>query len=146
MARAAKNQVRGLKVRVSKLLERGSDSGSLDPVWFQERIGEDANTDTLSALQAVLKKGLPVLCIYSDSPDAQLFDLALPGLVREEGVSTSNLEHIVIPGKDHVFTMPGQSEELSRALIAWLRGETWNAISETVGQWPEATNGELNGQ
>ena len=125
IARTAKSNARRLRVNLSKVLNLGSGPTSRNHRWFRERIGEDANIAMLAAFQVILAKRLPVFCIYADSRDAQLFELALPGLLREEGGDEPLIEHLIIPGKDHVFTMPGQSEELTRSLLAWLDSEPW---------------------
>ena len=123
-ARMAKNNARRVSDNLSKVLNLRSGPTSRHHRWFQERIGEDANISMLAAFQAILAKKLPVFCIYADSRDAQLFQLAMPGLLKEECGDAPPVGHVFIPGQDHVFTMPGQSEELSRSLLA-LDSEPW---------------------
>lgn len=140
IARTAKSNVRRLRVILSKVLNLWSGSTTRNHSWFRERIGEDANISMLAAFQVVLAKRLPVYCIYADSPDAQLFELALPGLLREEGGDAPAIEHLIIPGNDHVLTIPGQSEELSRSLLAWLDSEPWAGVNHSISQ--EASRAE----
>jgi exosortase A-associated hydrolase 2 len=130
IARTAKANARRLKTGLSRLRRFRSGLSSDRHAWFRERIGEDANIPTLSAFQEILSRGLPVFCIYSESRDGQLFEVARPGLSGPEGGEPSSLRHLVIPGKDHSFTMPGQSEALSRSLSAWLEEGPWAGTSD----------------
>jgi pimeloyl-ACP methyl ester carboxylesterase len=153
LARTAKSHARRVKVRFSKLIDLVSGSVSRDFDWFREQIGEDVNDAMLEAFQTVLAKRIPVFCIYSDSRDAHLFQLVLPGLTATDHGDAPPLHYIVIPGKDHVFTMPGQPEALTRSLMSWLDSGPWaggrfhggaastsNAVSPALGPGPPGSS------
>ena len=117
---AAQGAARLLRLRLARIQNLKSGYVPGEEGWFREQFGEDVNLAMLAAFRVVLNRKLPVCCVFADTEEPQLFESALPGLLKGRYGGAPLLEYSVISGTEHAFTMSGQTEELNNSLMKWL--------------------------
>jgi hypothetical protein len=120
LVHAAKGKGKLVRAAIFNHLKKSEPGAIGDEEWFRSTLGDGANHRMLAAFQSVLEKSLPVFCVFAETEEPRLFESALPGLYRGRHPGSASVEYTVVAGREHNFTMSGQSEELSESLEAWL--------------------------
>ena len=115
-----RERVRSLRLAAAGLRRNGSGEECGRDGWFLEKLGEDANLRVVKALKSTFDRGVPVLCLFAEGQHRHDLESALPGLLPVESPARAGLSVQSLEGADHNFVMPGCSERLAEALLAWL--------------------------
>lgn len=85
-----------------------------------EKLGRDVNAPVLIALGKVIRKGIPVYCIFGDTEEPKHFAVVVDDLLQGRRNELLQFSVDVVPGADHNFIMPGNTAELTRYVLRWL--------------------------
>jgi hypothetical protein len=95
--------------------------------WNATVLGSGGNETMLNALVGSLDRGTPAMCIFAPKRNWMLFQSLLPEF-KKLCTKPSMLEHRVINGADHVFSLPEHMEQVGDVCVQWLcdPARSWN--------------------
>jgi alpha/beta superfamily hydrolase len=123
----ARRTLHSLRGRATRLLPRLASALEVwrsgkpgDDGWQSRHLGAHVNAAMLAALEGVLKRRIPVFCIFADTQEPRHFETIRPHLVRGGEGLEDMLQVHVVEGADHNLTVPGSADRLIAVLTSWL--------------------------
>jgi alpha-beta hydrolase superfamily lysophospholipase len=120
MAKAVATQGKYLARRLTSAFLPYSTRDRNGASWYTRKIGKEVNADVLVALESVLRRTVPVCCLFAEEKELRRFSLVISRLMEALPPEAPVLDVRVIKGADHNFVMPGCAERLSTELVDWL--------------------------
>ena len=106
-----------LKVAIAKRLWHRRVTN--DDAWFRQRLGPGTNLTLVACFRDVMKRRIPVLCLFGATRNSWNFDEIWPALLQAAPGARQRVLTKSIQDADPGFSLPEHSREFLDTVLGW---------------------------